>query len=86
MELALWVAKPFSCIFSFPFGCFGENFHPFHLQLFIFCTEIKCLLGLVKLKDMLHFELLTRAWQADFIPRQRNGAWASAILKEKEQM
>lgn len=62
MELALWVAEPFSRIFSFPFGCFGENFHPFHLQFFIFRTEIQSLLGLAELKNMLHFKLLTRTW------------------------
>lgn len=62
MELALWVAKPFSCILSLPFGSFGENFHPFHLQLFIFSTEIESLMGLAKLKNVLHFKLLTRTW------------------------
>lgn len=85
MELALWVAEPFSCIFSFPFGCFGENFHPFQLQFFIFCTEIYSLLGLAKLKDMLHFKLLTRTWKTDFVSRQRNGTWTPSILKEEER-
>lgn len=85
MELALWVAEPFSCIFSFPFGCFGENFHPFQLQFFIFCTEIYSLLGLAKLKDVLHFKLLTRTWKTDFVSRQRNGTWTPSILKEEER-
>jgi len=86
MELALGVAEPFSYIFSFPFGCFGENLHPFHLQFFIFRTEIQSLLGLAKLKSMLHFKLLPRAWQTDFVSRQRNRTRAPSVLKKKEQM
>jgi len=85
MELALRAAEPFSYIFSFPFGCFGENFHPFQLQLFIFCTEIYSLLGLAELKYVLHFKLLTRTWKTDFVSRQRNRTWTPSVLKEEER-